>query len=42
MTASIVWHNGGAMGRVGETETAYGGRDANFLVRGRPAGTILR
>jgi FAD/FMN-containing dehydrogenase len=29
-----IWHNGGAMGRVGETDTAYGGRDANFLVTG--------
>jgi FAD/FMN-containing dehydrogenase len=28
----IVWHHGGAMSRVGETDTAYGGRDANFLV----------
>ena len=30
----IVWHHGGAMSRVGETETAYGGRDAGFLVTG--------
>ncbi len=28
----IVWHHGGAMSRVGESETAYGGRDAAFLV----------
>jgi FAD/FMN-containing dehydrogenase len=34
LTDIIVWHNGGAMGRVGETETAYGGRDAGFLVTG--------
>ena len=27
-----IWHQGGAMSRVGETDTAYGGRDANFLV----------
>jgi FAD/FMN-containing dehydrogenase len=27
-----IWHHGGAMSRVGETDTAYGGRDANFLV----------
>jgi hypothetical protein len=27
-----IWHHGGAMSRVGETETAYGGRDAAFLV----------
>jgi FAD/FMN-containing dehydrogenase len=33
-TDIVVWHNGGAMGRVGETETAYGGRDAAFLVTG--------
>jgi FAD/FMN-containing dehydrogenase len=30
----VVWHHGGAMSRVGETETAYGGRDAGFLVTG--------
>jgi len=30
----IIWHHGGAMNRVGETETAYGGRDAGFLVTG--------
>ncbi len=34
LTDIIVWHHGGAMGRVGETETAYGGRDAAFLVSG--------
>jgi FAD/FMN-containing dehydrogenase len=28
----VVWHHGGAMSRVGESETAYGGRDAPFLV----------
>ena len=27
-----IWHHGGAMSRVGETETAYGGRDTQFLV----------
>jgi FAD/FMN-containing dehydrogenase len=27
-----IWHHGGAMSRVGETETAFGGRDAAFLV----------
>ncbi len=27
----VIWHHGGAMSRVGETETAYGGRDAQFL-----------
>ncbi len=34
MTDIVIWHHGGAMGRVGETETAYGGRDARFLVTG--------
>jgi FAD/FMN-containing dehydrogenase len=29
-----VWHHGGAMSRVGENDTAYGGRDADFLVTG--------
>jgi FAD/FMN-containing dehydrogenase len=28
----VVWQHGGAMSRVGESETAYGGRDAGFLV----------
>jgi FAD/FMN-containing dehydrogenase len=28
----VIWHHGGAMSRVGETDTAYGGRDAPFLV----------
>jgi FAD/FMN-containing dehydrogenase len=32
LTDIVVWHNGGAMSEVGETETAYGGRDAEFLV----------
>ena len=31
-TDIAVWHHGGAMSRVGETETAYGGRDTAFLV----------
>jgi len=34
LTDIVVWHHGGAMSRVGETETAYGGRDAAFLVTG--------
>jgi FAD/FMN-containing dehydrogenase len=34
LTDIVVWHHGGAMSRVGETETAYGGRDAVFLVTG--------
>jgi FAD/FMN-containing dehydrogenase len=32
LTDLVVWHHGGAMSRVGETETAYGGREAAFLV----------
>jgi FAD/FMN-containing dehydrogenase len=32
MTDVVVWHHGGAMSRVGETETAYGGRDTQFLI----------
>jgi FAD/FMN-containing dehydrogenase len=31
-TDITIWHHGGAMRRVGETETAYAGRDAAFLV----------
>jgi FAD/FMN-containing dehydrogenase len=34
LTDIVIWHHGGAMSRVGETETAYGGRDASFLVTG--------
>ncbi len=34
LTDLTIWHHGGAMGRVGETETAYGGRDVPFLVTG--------
>ena len=30
-----IWHHGGAMSRVEETATAYGGRDATFLVAGK-------
>jgi FAD/FMN-containing dehydrogenase len=32
MSDIVIWHHGGAMSRVGETETAYGGRDVQFLV----------
>jgi FAD/FMN-containing dehydrogenase len=32
LTDLVMWHHGGAMSRVGETETAYAGRDAQFLV----------
>jgi FAD/FMN-containing dehydrogenase len=28
----VVWHHGGAMSRVAEEDTAYGGRDVQFLV----------
>jgi FAD/FMN-containing dehydrogenase len=34
LTDIIIWHNGGAMSRVEEAATAYGGRDASFLVTG--------
>jgi FAD/FMN-containing dehydrogenase len=34
LTDIIVWHYGGAMSRVAESDTAYGGRDAAFLVTG--------
>jgi FAD/FMN-containing dehydrogenase len=34
LTDITIWHHGGAMSRVGETDTAYGGRDASFLVTG--------
>jgi FAD/FMN-containing dehydrogenase len=32
LTDIVIWHHGGAMSRVGETDTAYGGRDTEFLV----------
>jgi FAD/FMN-containing dehydrogenase len=32
LTDIAIWHHGGAMTRVAESETAYGGRDAPFLV----------
>ncbi|HET8750906.1 MAG TPA: FAD-binding oxidoreductase [Gaiellaceae bacterium] len=32
LTDIVIWHHGGAMSRLAETETAYGGRDAQFLV----------
>ncbi|HZR92139.1 MAG TPA: FAD-binding oxidoreductase [Gaiellaceae bacterium] len=34
LTDLTVWHHGGAMSRVGETETAYAGRNVPFLVTG--------
>ena len=30
----VIWHNGGAISEVDDAETAYAGRDANFLVTG--------
>jgi FAD/FMN-containing dehydrogenase len=33
-TDIVVWHHGGAISRVDEAATAYGGRDASFLVTG--------
>ena len=32
ITDIVIWHQGGAMARVGESDTAYSGRDAGFLV----------
>jgi FAD/FMN-containing dehydrogenase len=32
LTDVVIWHHGGAMSRVAEAETAYGGRDTQFLV----------
>lgn len=32
LTDIIVWHNGGAIADIGESDTAYGGRDADYLV----------
>jgi FAD/FMN-containing dehydrogenase len=34
LTDIVVWHQGGAMSRIAEGDTAYGGRDAAFLVTG--------
>lgn len=39
LTDVVIWHHGGAMSRVGETETAYAGRDAPFLVTGEVSWT---
>jgi FAD/FMN-containing dehydrogenase len=39
LTDIIVWHHGGAMSRVGESDTAYAGRDAPFLVTGEASWT---
>ena len=32
LTDVVIWHQGGAMSRVAEADTAYGGRDSAFLV----------
>ena len=32
ITDIVIWHQGGAMARVGESDTAYSGRNAGFLV----------
>jgi FAD/FMN-containing dehydrogenase len=32
LTDIVIWHHGGAMSRVDEADTAYGGRDTQFLV----------
>jgi FAD/FMN-containing dehydrogenase len=39
LTDITIWHHGGAMSRVGETETPYAGRDALFLVTGEVSWT---
>jgi len=38
-TGITIWHNGGAIGRVPDGETAYSGRNAPFLVSGEAAWT---
>lgn len=35
----VIWHHGGAMSQVEEAATAYGGRDAQFLVNGEATWT---
>src|SRR5918995_3471035 len=39
LTDITIWHHGGAMSRVGETETAYGGRDTPLLLSGEASWT---
>jgi FAD/FMN-containing dehydrogenase len=39
LTDIVIWHHGGAIRRVGETETAYAGRDAPFDVTGEVSWT---
>ncbi len=38
-TDIVIWHHGGAMSRADDTATAYGGRDAPFLVTGEASWT---
>ena len=38
-TDIVIWHHGGAMSQVDEAATAYGGRDAPFLVTGEVSWT---
>lgn len=42
LTDIVIWHNGGAMARVGETETAFAGRDATFHVTAEASWTDPR
>jgi FAD/FMN-containing dehydrogenase len=39
LTDIVIWHQGGAISRVAEGDTAYGGRDASFLVTGEASWT---
>jgi FAD/FMN-containing dehydrogenase len=39
LTDLTIWHHGGAMQQVPESETAYGGREATFLVTGEVSWT---
>jgi FAD/FMN-containing dehydrogenase len=39
LTDIVIWHHGGAMARVPENATAYGGRDAGFLITGEATWT---
>jgi hypothetical protein len=39
LTDIVIWHHGGAMSGVGETDSAYAGRDTPFLVTGEVSWT---
>jgi FAD/FMN-containing dehydrogenase len=39
LTDLAIWHHGGAMSRVDDSDTAYAGRDAGFLVAGEVSWT---